>query len=233
MDGLGGYDQSFGGRLIHALVPPGVVDIIIPRQDQGKLLDVGCGDGERVEWYRQRGFDAHGIETSARAVEHATSRGLNVREGTLTAVHYADEAFDVVVMAHVLEHTHSPRMYLQEAFRILKPGGTLAVAVPNIDSQSAKAFGASWQLLMPPLHLFHFSVETLSQFLVDTGFEIERFVGKVYPGIIKSSVSVARVRSPLWPALAAWRRAGYFAVQQLRFGVVGADAITAYCSKPG
>ena len=136
-------------------------------------------------------------------------------------------------MAHVLEHTHSPRMYLQEAFRILKPGGTLAVAVPNIDSQSAKAFGASWQLLMPPLHLFHFSVETLSKFLIDAGFDIERFVGKLYPRIVKSSVSVDRLRSPLWSTLAAWRMTGYVAVQQLRFGVVGADAITAYCSKPG
>jgi len=236
LDGLGGYGRtSLGSRLIHSLVPRGVVDIIIPSQRKGRLLDVGCGDGERVDWYQQRGFDAQGIEISDRAVESARKLGLKVKQGVLTDGGYADNTFDVVLMAHVLEHTHSPGTYLREAFRILKPGGLLAVAVPNIESHSAKVFKSSWRLLMPPIHLYHFSVDTLSRYMRESGFEVDRIVSKtVYPSMVKRSVELTRDTRGVWSSLVAWARSGLIAsgIQQLMRGPRKGDAITAYCTKP-
>jgi SAM-dependent methyltransferase len=235
LDGLGGYDRSsLSGRLIHSFLPRGAVDIIIPSQRRGRLLDVGCGDGERVDWYQKRGFEAYGVELSERAVASARNLGLNVRQGTLTDACYPDGFFDVVVMAHVLEHTHSPGAYLREAYRLLKPRGMLAVAVPNIQSHSADVFKASWRLLMPPIHLYHFSVQTLSRFLSESGFNVESIVGKtVYPVMIKRSIRITRESSGVWPSLIAWARSGLVAsgLQQLLFGPRKCDAITAYCSK--
>jgi 2-polyprenyl-3-methyl-5-hydroxy-6-metoxy-1,4-benzoquinol methylase len=235
LDGLGGYSRSsLSGRLIHSFVPRGVVDVIIPSQQRGRLLDVGCGDGERVDWYQKRGFEAYGVEVSERAVASARNVGLNVRQGTLTDACYPDSSFDVVLMAHVLEHTHSPGTYLREAYRLLKPGGMLAVAVPNIESHSADVFKACWRLLMPPIHLYHFSVQTLSRFLSESGFKVESIVGKtVYPIMIKRSIRITRESSGVWPSLMVSVRSGLVAsgLQQLLFGPRKCDAITAYCSK--
>jgi len=58
------------------------------------------------------------------------------------------ERIDAVIMAHVLEHTHSPKKYLGEAFRILKPGGILAITVPYIGSYSFDVFKSG-----PPVNL--------------------------------------------------------------------------------
>jgi SAM-dependent methyltransferase len=236
MDGLGGFDRkTIGGRLIHWLVPRGVVDVIIPSDRKGKLADVGCGDGERAGWYRNRGFEVYGVETSEQAVKNAQALGVDARQGTLPDAGYPDNFFDVVVMAHALEHTHSPGVYLREAFRILKPGGLLAVAVPNIESHSANVFKSCWRLLMPPLHLYHFSVPTLTRFLSQSGFKVDSIVGKtVYPLMVKRSIKITRDSSGPWSSLSVRLRSGLIAsgLQQLRCGPQKCDAITAYCSKP-
>jgi len=48
-DGLGGYGTSFDHTIIRQLAPLGLVDVILPSVRRGKLLDVGCGDGERAD----------------------------------------------------------------------------------------------------------------------------------------------------------------------------------------
>jgi hypothetical protein len=63
-DGLGGYGYSADLWLIHQLGFTGLVDVIIPSRLRGRLLDVGCGDGERAHWYEERGFETYGVETS-------------------------------------------------------------------------------------------------------------------------------------------------------------------------
>ena len=49
LDGLGGYGTSFDHTIIRQLAPLGLVDVIVPSVRRGKLLDVGCGDGERAD----------------------------------------------------------------------------------------------------------------------------------------------------------------------------------------
>src|ERR1039458_7306275 len=234
LEGLGGYGRSLDLRMIRKLAPVGLVDVIIPATLRGRLLDVGCGDGERVDWYQARGFEAYGVEISGRAVENARKLGLRVEQGILSDANYPDGFFDVIVMAHVLEHTHSPQAYLQECFRILKPGGVLAVAVPNIESHSASVLQENWSFLMLPIHLYHFSVGTLTEYMRKNGFDIVSLVGKlVYPRMVRSSCRNARQNRP-FPAYAkAWLRSGILptACASLKGGVRKYETITTYCVK--
>jgi 2-polyprenyl-3-methyl-5-hydroxy-6-metoxy-1,4-benzoquinol methylase len=235
LEGLGGYGTGPDLRLIQRLAPVGWVDVIIPHTRQGTLLDVGCGDGQRAAWYQQRGFQSYGVDVSEAAVEKARERGLPVRCGSLAEANYPDRFFDVVILVHVLEHTHSPCKALAECFRILKPGGLLAVAVPNIASHSARVFGADWSFLMLPIHLYHFSVDTLSAYLRGSGFNVASLVGKtVYPRMARSSCRKVKRRRSSSAYRKAWISSGVLAsgLAVLKDGVSKCDTITAYCTRP-
>jgi SAM-dependent methyltransferase len=71
----------------------------------------------------------------------------------------------------VLEHLPNPRETLTEIRRILRPGGKLAVSVPNFSSIQARWAKAAWFHLDLPRHLFHFPLPALRQLLEDCGFE--------------------------------------------------------------
>jgi predicted SAM-dependent methyltransferase len=67
----------------------------------------------------------------------------------------------------------NPREVLEEIHRILRPDGLLLIAVPNIKSYAAQRFKDLWYALDAPRHLIHFSPETLSYLLNETGFSIK------------------------------------------------------------
>ena len=150
----------------------------------GKLLDVGCGNGEYLNLARRFGWDVYGVEPNRNAVFIAKSMGLNVIEGTADKIEYEKECFDVVKMWNVLEHTVSPRKSLLETARVLKKGGYLLLYVPNFDSFEKKYFGKYWNSLEIPRHIHHFSFWSLKHYLDRTGFRVEK---KLYPGTIVST----------------------------------------------
>jgi SAM-dependent methyltransferase len=90
-----------------------------------RVLDAGCGEGVLVEEYATR-LAIEGIDPN-----YASDR---VRTGSLTALPYADGAFDRALCLDVLEHLtfEEQPLALGELFRVLRPGGELLVSVPNL-----------------------------------------------------------------------------------------------------
>jgi SAM-dependent methyltransferase len=130
----------------------------------GSVLEVGCGDGQRLAQLRARGWDVQGLEVDERAAAQAQSVfGVPVYLGSLDQAAFRDEEFDVVAMNHVLEHVHDPLRLLGECKRVLKPGGLLVSITPNTQGWVHRRFGACWYGLDPPRHLFLFSRKTLEQ----------------------------------------------------------------------
>ena len=149
----------------------------------GKLLDIGCGNGEYLSMARQFGWDTYGIELNKKAVHIAQSVGLRVKRGSAEDIGYEAGFFDVVRMWNVLEHVISPRRALSEAIRVLKKRGYLLVYVPNFDSLDRKYFDRYWASLEVPRHLHHFSAKSLESYLKKAGTVIEC---RMYPGTIFS-----------------------------------------------
>jgi methionine biosynthesis protein MetW len=96
-----------------------------------RVLDLGCRDGALAASYLD-GNDVVGVDIDREALAHAAHVGLRTEWADLDEpLAFSDASFDVVVAGEVLEHIRSPRRLLDEAWRVLRPGGTLVGSVPN------------------------------------------------------------------------------------------------------
>lgn len=158
---------------------------------KGRLLDIGCGRGESLVAARESGWEAEGIEPSEDFARYGRETlGVNVRHGFIEQTDYQDGEFDFVILNAVLEHVYEPMPLLQEARRLLRPGGLIFLDVPNeaglyftLGSLFFKLQGRKWSLnLSPtfePYHVAGFSPRTLNFALERAGFRTERM--RTYP----------------------------------------------------
>ncbi len=142
-------------------------------ESPGKVLDIGCGRGLLLDKLRKHGWTPLGTELSEDAAAFARNRlKLPVLTQPLEEIGLPSSGFDLVILWHVLEHVQSPRDMVREVARILKPGGTLLVAVPNFGSWEAQWSRDHWFHLDVPRHLTHFTPKTLGRMLGEAGLPI-------------------------------------------------------------
>lgn len=96
-----------------------------------RVLDVGCRAGELTRSYLE-GNRVVGLDVDRDALAEAAGLGIEtVWADAQRRLPFRDETFDVVVAGEVLEHLADPRAFIDEAFRVLRPGGTLVGSIPN------------------------------------------------------------------------------------------------------
>ena len=139
----------------------------------GRALEVGCGSGWMLAALKARGWEVVGSERAFPvAASVRESQGLPMFVGGPEAVR-EDAGFDLVVLFQVLEHLPDPMATLAACARLVRPGGALVVAVPNVASWQARATGRYWQHLDVPRHLWHFTRPCLTQALSRVGLTLE------------------------------------------------------------
>lgn len=139
------------------------------QRQPGRLLDVGCGVGDLAAVFARRGWSASGIEPSPQAAAHARAAGVDAVTGTLADAPWQDGEFDAILFNHSLEHIDDPAAALAAAARLLRPGGLLAIAVPNFGSWQRRFFGSAWFQLDLPRHLQHFDRDSLDALVRSAG----------------------------------------------------------------
>lgn len=138
----------------------------------GRVLDIGCGNGRFLAMLSRLGYAIDGAELPGRAAERAASvPGIRLHVGSLEEMDAASNTFDAVTLWHVFEHLSHPAQVARECMRILKPGGVLAMEVPNGDSWQARWFGPLWFHRDPPRHLYQFTPSSIESLLRGAGYD--------------------------------------------------------------
>ena len=143
-------------------------------QPDWQLVDVGCGLNELLRLIRdERGPTGIGVDLKDTMIARARDKlKMPVVQGTLRDAALEAGRFDLVTMIEYLEHEPNPCGVLAEARRILKPGGHVALEIPNIDGWPARLFKDRWTNLDLPRHLIFFDRQTLVRALAQNGFEL-------------------------------------------------------------
>jgi len=138
------WSNRFYARLARRHGPP-----------SGRVLEVGCGLGHLLTWLTDR-YEVYGVDINEAALAEARR---NVPQGQFALLSaedlsaYADGYFAIVIAKHVVEHLHQPKRAIAEISRVLRPGGLLLMATPNLDSPMRARKGQNWIGYKDPTHI--------------------------------------------------------------------------------
>ena len=163
-----------------------------------RLLDIGCGNGDFLAYIQTLGWAGQGLELDSAAANRARQAGLAVQTGPLTPTSFAPDSFDGITISHVIEHLHNPIEVLESCYRILRPGGVLWIATPNMASYGQAKFKQNWLNLDPPRHLLLFNFQNLKELLKRVGFEVPKHnsFAALVQNSLPGSQAVAEGRDP-------------------------------------
>jgi 2-polyprenyl-3-methyl-5-hydroxy-6-metoxy-1,4-benzoquinol methylase len=151
----------------------------------GRILDVGCGDGFHLNLLRKYGdksWSLEGIDMDKRAVEMAEKSGLKVHRGTLETVSLPENLYDLAFTIQTIEHVEKPDDFLKGIYKLLKPGGRLVIVTDNTGSLDFKLFKKHfWGGYHFPRHWNLFNKKSLAKLAAKTGFEVAVLATQVSP----------------------------------------------------
>ena len=147
-----------------------------------QILDVGAGDGLITSVLSKFSEEVFGIDDEPEAVRLAVEKGARVSLGDAYSIPAPDCSFEIVLMSDVVEHLEQPSLAIEEARRLLVPGGALwVVTPPRVEGQPPRKF-----------HYKEYTPKELESFVTGLGFRWESTVQKpdfvrFYSKFVKSS----------------------------------------------
>ncbi|MGR9134488.1 class I SAM-dependent methyltransferase [Rhizobium leguminosarum] len=144
----------------------------------GRVLDVGCGNGELLIALRQArpdlelfGLDWHFPVETRNSLE---SQGIGLIEAPLEAAELPAQPFDFIIMLQLIEHLWEPEESLRRLVHALAKDGRLLIETPNTDGWDRRLFaGGAWGGYYFPRHLNLYNFERLAELLRRVGLDVE------------------------------------------------------------
>jgi len=154
--------------------------------NKGLILDIGAGTGDFLSVAKNDGWQTIGVEPSDRAKAIAKRKGVSFVSATSELENHS---FDVISMWHVLEHIPELDKQIKELKRLLKPTGTLIIAVPNFKSFDAKHYGKFWAAYDVPIHFWHFSKTAIKLLFEKEEMKLEKVLPMKFDSFYVSLLS--------------------------------------------
>lgn len=140
--------------------------------EEKKLLDVGCGTGDFLQTAIENNWVVSGIEPNEQAREIANKKTNNSVFEIDQLLKFEASSFDVITLWHVLEHLPNLEDHIAIFKTLLKPKGTLIIAVPNYKSYDAKYYKEFWAAYDVPRHLWHFNRDSITSLVSNFDFDV-------------------------------------------------------------
>tara|TARA_A100001015_G_C14955094_1_gene698432 strand:- start:28 stop:888 length:861 start_codon:yes stop_codon:yes gene_type:complete len=135
------------------------------------LLDYGCGSGWFIE-HAKKFYRCEGYEPTTYMAD-LVQENLNIRMHT-DATKLPKNSYDIITLFDVIEHVEDVRGMRKKLYSMLKKGGIILIFTPNKDSFAFDLMKEKQNLVIPPLHLHYFNIESLSK-LFDKYFKVIHF----------------------------------------------------------
>ena len=162
------------------------LNLINSESQKGTLLDIGAGTGDFLVVAKKDGWEITGIEPGEKPRNIAIQKGVSFANN-LEAL--ADNSFDVITMWHVLEHVPDLEFQIKELKRLIKPNGTVLIAVPNFNSFDANYYGKFWAAFDVPRHLWHFSKTAIDKLFAVENLKLVKIVPMKFDSFYVSLLS--------------------------------------------
>lgn len=153
---------------------------------KGRILDIGSGTGDFLATAKANGWLITGLEPSEKAKNNAISKGVSF-ENDIKSIE--NQSFDVITMWHVLEHVPDIEQQIKELKRLLKPNGTIIIAVPNFKSFDANHYREFWAAYDAPRHLWHFSKISIEKLFARENMKLVKILPMVFDSFYVSLLS--------------------------------------------
>ena len=153
---------------------------------KGNLLDIGAGTGDFLLTAKQNGWNTIGVEPSEKAKGIAINKGIKFSDSTQEL---ESHSFDVITMWHVLEHVPNLEIQIRELKRLVKPNGTIIIAVPNYKSYDANYYGKFWAAFDVPIHFWHFSKKAIQLIFEKENINLEKVLPMKFDSFYVSLLS--------------------------------------------
>jgi len=129
-----------------------VVDIL-SKEKRGKVLDIGCGNGNCCLRLKNLGFEVRGLDIDEKRFKYKDEIDFT-RCDIASGLPFPDNSFDYIIFLEVIEHLRDPYFVIKEISRILRESGSLIISTPNIlnlKSRMRFLFEGAWEFFREPL----------------------------------------------------------------------------------
>ena len=147
-----------------------LINNLVKKEDR-KILDVGSGTGEFLNYFKKKGWDVRGLETDDKARGFAISNFHCEVDKSIEQTLKKKEKFDVITLWHVLEHVYDVNGYLSKLKELLKDDGYIILGLPNCNSYDAKYYKEFWYAYDLPIHVSHFTKKDISKLVNKYNFQ--------------------------------------------------------------
>lgn len=168
------------------------------------LLDIGCGTGDFLETALKSNWTITGIEPNEQARQIANSKTNNSVFEIEHLGHLKPNSFDVITLWHVLEHLPDLEMHTAVFKSLLKPNGTLVIAVPNFKSYDAQHYKTFWAAYDVPRHLWHFSRTAIQELFKTKNLKVVTTLPMIFDAYYVSLLSEKYKSGFMNPLKAFW-----------------------------